>query len=161
VKLVHYFVREADQAMGSSYAAEARVVFAFRTPTGNTVAEGTAAGSARRYGRKRSAENCTEVLSDAIKEAYARLLDDPGLQAAWRGKSTEAAPHVEGVSPAELLGELQGLKRQGFGADLLVDYVSKKTIRSPLTAGDLIQWKEAGMPEAVIRAAILRAPSAK
>ena len=159
VKLMQYFVREADQAVGSTYAAEARVVFALKASAGEVLAEGTAAGSAHRYGRKRSAENCSEVLSDAIKEAYAKLIDDSRLQTAWGGKRVEALVVVQGVSPAELLIELQGLKSQGFSADLLVDYVSKKTIRSRLTVDDLTKWKEAGMPEAVIRAAILRAPS--
>lgn len=157
MKLIQYSVREDDQAVGSSYSAEAVVGFAFRGARGGDAVGGTAAGSARRYGRKRSDENCSEVLSDALKEAYANLLGNARLQAAWEGSPVEATSGNHGVSPADLLLEVQKLKGQGFSSELLVDYISRSAIRAPLTSDDIIKWNEAGMPEPVIRAAIQKA----
>ena len=50
---------------------------------GQTLAEGAAAGTTSRYGRARSAGNVAEVLSDAIKDAFAKTIGDPVLQQAW------------------------------------------------------------------------------
>src|SRR5947209_7823933 len=47
---------------------------------------------------------------------------------------------------------------QGFGTDLLVDYVNQKTLNAEMTAKDLGQWKQAGMPQEVIKAALARSP---
>ena len=44
----------------------------------------TADGDATRYGRKFSNDNVNEVLSDALLEALADLLNHGGLQNAWR-----------------------------------------------------------------------------
>jgi len=86
LRITRFFVMEKDQAVGSTYAADVRVGFALKDRAGVVLADGVSAGSARRYGRKRSGENCNEVLSDAIKEAYAHLFDQPNLQTAWSGK---------------------------------------------------------------------------
>jgi hypothetical protein len=71
-----------------------------------------------------------------------------------------ASPHAAGVSPADLLTELVDLKKQGFATDLLVQYVSQKTLSSAMTAKDLSQWKQSGMPPEVIKAALGRWPGA-
>ncbi|HYS04425.1 MAG TPA: serine protease [Candidatus Dormibacteraeota bacterium] len=105
LRITRFFVTEKDQAVGSTYAAEVRIGFALKDRAGAVLADGASAGSARRYGRKRSGENCNEVLSDAIKEAYANLFDNPNLQAAWSGKrptstsrSNDAAPPAAGTA---------------------------------------------------------------
>jgi uncharacterized lipoprotein YajG len=77
VRLARFFVSEKDQAVGSSYTAEVRVAFELKGKDGSLLSSGVSAGDARRYGRKRSAENCNEVLSDALKAAYANLLLGP------------------------------------------------------------------------------------
>ncbi len=55
LRITRFFVTEKDQAVGSTYAADARVGFALKDRTGVVLADGVSAGSARRYGRKRSA----------------------------------------------------------------------------------------------------------
>jgi hypothetical protein len=61
------------------------------------------------------------------------------------------------VSPAVLLTDLVKLKQQGFTTDLLVDYVNQKILTRALSADDLVKWKDAGMPQEVIKAAMGRA----
>ena len=48
--------------------------------------------------------------------------------------------------------------KQGFSDDLLVKFLSVKTVSAPFTADDLKAWKDAGISEAVIAAAMDRAP---
>ena len=60
------------------------------------------------------------------------------------------------MSPDELLAELVKLKKQGFTTDLLVNYVNQKNLSSTLSADDMVEWKNAGMPQEVIKAAMDR-----
>ncbi|HEY2290800.1 MAG TPA: hypothetical protein VGM86_08880 [Thermoanaerobaculia bacterium] len=148
----------STKAVGSTYNVEIQVAFTLSDAKGRTLWEGAAKGDATRYGHARSTENANEVLSDAIKEAYANAFNDPGLQSAWLGKSRPvapaAAPAEPPVSPADLLADLVKLKKQGFTTDLLVDYVNGKTLTKALSADDLVKWKDAGMPQEVIKAAL-------
>ncbi|HSF39077.1 MAG TPA: YajG family lipoprotein [Thermoanaerobaculia bacterium] len=163
-KLTRVRVVESNKAVGSTYQAEVQVAFALKNAQGGVLWEGTALGDATRFGRARSQENVNEVLSDAIKETYANALNDAGLQNAWVGKaaprseSSSAAkvPSGPSISPADLLAELVKLKKQSFTTELLVDYVNQKNLGSPLTADDMVSWKQAGMPQEVIKAALAR-----
>lgn len=160
-KLTRFRVVESNKAVGSTYNAEAQVAFTLKDSQGRTLWEGAASGDATRYGKSRSQENTNEVVSDAIKEAYASLFNDAGLQNAWLGKAkpvaASAAPSTPPVTPSELLADLVKLKTQGFKTELLVDYVNQKSLSSTLSADDLVAWKKAGMPEEVIKAALERA----
>ena len=162
-KLTRFRVVESNKAVGSTYNAEAQVTFTLQDAQGRTLWEGAASGDATRYGKSRSQENTNEVLSDAMKEAYANLFNDAGLQNAWIGKakpaaaSAAAAPSTPPITPSELLADLVKLKKQGFTTDLLVDYVNQKTLSATLSADDLVAWKKAGMPDEVIKAALERA----
>lgn len=168
-KLTRFRVVESNKAVGSTYQAEVQVAFALKNAQGAVLWEGTALGDATRYGRARSQENINEVFSDAIKETYANALNDAGLQNAWVGKAAPPsgsptataakAPSGPPVSPADLLAELVKLKKQGFTTDLLVDYVNQKNLSSPLSADDMVSWKQAGMPQEVIKAALARSGS--
>lgn len=165
-RLMRFNLVEKNQALGSTYNAEVQVAFKLANDQGQTLWEGTGSGDATRYGKSRSQENASEVLSDAIKEAYATVFADPALQNAWLGKTgpvasvaSAAAPATPGLSPDELLAELVKLKKQGFTTDLLVDYVGQKRLSSTLTADDMVKWKNAGMPQEVIKAALGRAGS--
>jgi len=162
--LLRFNLVEKNQAVGSTYNADVRVSFKLANDRGQTLWEGTGAGDATRYGKARSEENASEVLSDAIKEAYAAVFADSALQNAWLGKtgpvaSVAPASEGQGISPDDLLAELVKLKKQGFTADLLVDYVRKKNLSGPLTADDMVEWKNAGIPQEVIKAALDRAGS--
>jgi uncharacterized lipoprotein YajG len=165
-KLTQVHLNASTKALGSTYTVEIQVAFTLSDAKGRTLGEGAAKGDATRYGHARSAENANEVLSDALKEAYANAINDPGLQSAWLGKSkpvasaasapAAAAPAEPPVAPAALLADLVKLKKQGFTPDLLVDYVNGKSLTKPLSADDLVKWKDAGMPQEVIKAAIGR-----
>jgi hypothetical protein len=166
-KLTRFHIMESNKPVGSVYNADVRVAFQLKNSQGQLLWEGTAPGDATRYGKKRSADNANEVLSDAIKEAYATLIADAALQNAWLGKSGPVAgaspapppPSGPAMSPSDLLTELVKLKKQGFTTDLLVDYVNQKALSSALTADDMVKWKQAGMPQEVIKAALAKSGS--
>lgn len=159
--LMRFMVNESNKAVGSVYNADIQVGFRLLDAQGQTLWEGNAAGDATRYGKSRNEDNVNEVLSDAIKEAYATALGDPALQNAWLGKSgpvaSTAVPAAAGITPDELLAELVKLKKQGFTPELLVDYVNQKSLTNSLTADDMVKWKKEGMPQDVIQAALKRA----
>ncbi len=161
--LLRFMVNESNKAVGSVYNADIRVGFRLLDAKGQLLWEGTAAGDATRYGKSRVEENVNEVLSDAIKEAYATALGDPALQNAWLGKggpaataTASSAPAAARMTPDELLAELVKLKKQGFSTELLVDYVNQKSLTGGLTADDMVKWKKEGMPQDVIQAALKR-----
>ena len=161
--LLRFMVNESNKPVGSMYTADVRVGFRLLDNQGSLLWEGTATGDATRYGKSRNQDNVNEVLSDAIKEAYATALGDPGLQSAWLGKSssvdtTSTASITPGMTPDELLNELVKLKKQGFDTALLVDFVNQKSLSAELSADDMVKWKKEGMPQEVIQAALKRGP---
>ena len=74
-----------------------------------------------------------------------------------RGNARPPAPHLL-KTPAQLLADVTKLRRQKLGTDVLVDYVSKQTLATAFSANDLVAWKNAGVPEPVMQAALQRAP---
>lgn len=162
--LTRFRIVESNKAVGSTYNGDVSVTFTLQDAGGRTLWEGTGSGDATRYGKARSGDNISEVLTDAAKEAYAAGIASTGLQEAWLGKPSpassagSAAVKSDGaVTPESLLAELVKLKGQGFKTDLLVDFVKQKSLSRSLSADDLAQWKKAGMPEEVISAALSRA----
>jgi putative oligomerization/nucleic acid binding protein len=99
VRVARYFVEESNKAVGSMYSSEAKLAYILADRAGKTLAEGAASGEAHRYGRARSADNCNEVLSDALKEAFAGTLSDARLQSAWA--SGKSAASGSGSSQAQ------------------------------------------------------------
>jgi hypothetical protein len=167
-KLTQLRLVASTKAMGSTYRVETQVAFTLADARGRTLWQGSAGGDATRYGKERSADNANEVLGDAIKEAYTDVFNNADLQSAWLGKGTPvaasapapaAAPAAaeSALSPSAMLAELVKLKKQGFTTDLLVDFVNQKNLTRALSADDLVKWKNAGMPEEVIKAALARA----
>jgi uncharacterized lipoprotein YajG len=166
-KLTQLRLVGSTKAFGSTYNAQIQMTFTLADSRGRTLWESPIEGSANRYGKERSADNANEVLSSAIEEVYANAFNDAGLQGAWAGKgkpvATTSAPAAAAaadspsVSPPVLLADLVKLKKQGFTTDLLVDYVNQKTLTRALSADDLVKWKDAGMPQEVIKAAMGRA----
>jgi hypothetical protein len=166
-KLTRFRVVESNKAVGSTYNAEAQFTFQLRDRKGGVLWEGTGAGDATRYGKARSEDNVNEVFSDATQEAYAAALAETKLQEAWLGKSEPtSAPMTQAASaerkagdvltPEAMLEELVKLKKKGFDADLLVGYVDQKGLSRSLSSDDLLAWKNAGMPDVVIKAALAK-----
>ncbi|HYC60413.1 MAG TPA: SHOCT domain-containing protein [Thermoanaerobaculia bacterium] len=117
VKVARFFVDESNKAVGSMYASEVKLAWTLADAKGRQLAEGTGSGSAHRYGRARSADNCSEVLSDALKEAYAAVLSSHSLQTAWISGEAAAgaapAPQEKG-SVEERLRKLDDLLKKGL-----------------------------------------------
>jgi len=104
IGITRFFVDESNKALGSVYAAEVQLSYVLADAAGKRLAEGVASGEAHRYGRARSADNCSEVLSDALKEAFADALSNTELQSAWSsGKA--AAPAAGQAAPQESVEE--------------------------------------------------------
>jgi hypothetical protein len=162
-KLTLLHLVATTKAFGSTYQAQIQVSFTLADSRGRTLWQGATEGSATRYGKERSADNANEVLTDAAKEAFGNAFSDAGLQSAWAGGKpiavaapAAASAPAAAISPSDLLADLVKLKKQGFTTDLLVDYVNKHTLTHALSADDLVKWKNAGLPEEVIKAAMAK-----
>jgi uncharacterized lipoprotein YajG len=118
VKIARFFVEESNKALGSMYASEVKLSWILAAANGTKLAEGAGSGSAHRYGRARSADNCSEVLSDALKEAFGDVLAGQSLQTAWTsGKAAAgggAATSGEKGSVEERLRKLDDLYKKGL-----------------------------------------------
>jgi hypothetical protein len=116
LQLTRYNIDESNKALGSVYGAEVKFAYILKDTRGHTLAEGTGSGTAHRYGHAHSPDNINEVLSDALKEAYANVLSDKPLQTAWisgtRTSSPSAAPTAE--SAEERLRKLDDLLKKGL-----------------------------------------------
>jgi hypothetical protein len=91
LRLTRFNVNEMNKAVGSTYVAEVHFAYTLLDADGKTLFEGAAAGTTSRYGRARSTGNAAEVLSDALKDAFAKTIGDAALQKAW-GSGKPAAP---------------------------------------------------------------------
>ncbi|HSP16642.1 MAG TPA: YajG family lipoprotein [Thermoanaerobaculia bacterium] len=86
VQVTRFFIDESNKALGSVYSTEVNLAWTLKDARGNKLAEGTGAGSTHRYGRAHSQDNINEVLSDALKEAFANVMNDGNLHTAWGKK---------------------------------------------------------------------------
>lgn len=86
LEVTKFYIDESNKALGSVYTAEVKVGYVLKTSGGKVLAEGAETGSTHRYGRAHSEENINEVLSDALKEAFANVMNDSKLQDGWMGK---------------------------------------------------------------------------
>jgi hypothetical protein len=68
--------------------------------------------------------------------------------------SAETTPPVRGaIEPDALLADLTRLKGGGVADDVLLSYVEQRKLTRPLTVDEILRWKNAGIPDAAIRAA--------
>lgn len=123
ITVKRFFVDESNKALGSLYKAEVKLAFTLQDGKGKTIDDGIADGDANRYGRSASTENYNEVLSDSLKDAFANVLSDPGLQAAWTSgqvsgplsSNTTATPSEEPKqTPEERLKKLDELLKKNL-----------------------------------------------
>ncbi|HUP59996.1 MAG TPA: SHOCT domain-containing protein [Thermoanaerobaculia bacterium] len=115
LRVARFFVDESNKALGSVYAAEVKLTYVLADAAGRKLMEGAASGSAHRYGRARSADNCNEVLSDSLKEAFANVVSDPQLQEAWSsGRAASGAQGGSADSVEERLRKLDELLKKGL-----------------------------------------------
>lgn len=138
------------------YAASVSVRFTYEDGEGKKIWEGVATGDARQFSMSDDDEDFNGPLSDALKEAVANLLGMPTFQAALTGHREPEQFADEARRPEVLLQEIAALKEEGFSDDMLLSYIRQQTLLVPMSASDLIAWKQAGMSESVIQAAMDR-----
>jgi len=116
LQIAVFSIDESNKALGSMYSADAKLAFTLTDAQGRALASGVGAGSTHRYGRAHSPDNINEVLSDALKEAYANVLGDQTLQTAWvSGKAAGTSGASRTVeSPEERLRKLDDLLKKGL-----------------------------------------------
>jgi Short C-terminal domain len=113
VKIARFYIEESNKALGSMYASEVKLTWLLSDASGTRLAEGAGSGSAHRYGRARSADNCSEVLSDALKEAYGDVLSSNNLQSAWMsGKAIAGGAPATAVAAPEEKGTVEDRLRK-------------------------------------------------
>ncbi|MCE7958598.1 MAG: hypothetical protein DYH06_11775 [Acidobacteria bacterium ACB2] len=160
-ELVRLFVVETGR-----YRSEMQARLRLEDAAGKVLWEGSLVGAAEKYGRSRKPENYREVISDTVMDLTAKLLADPGFRAAWVGRPAGAAG--EGAAPAgraqrrlepeAAKAEVLALMREGFAEATLVDYARGTELTRALSAAEMIDWKRAGIPQAVISAFLAPAP---
>lgn len=155
-RITQFRIQETNQAVGATYKAEVALDLELRDRSGKKRASGTYLGDASRYGKKGSAGNANEVISDALAEAFANALSDPSMRSAWGGSPNAPAPGGDSspITPEAALKEIQKLMGEGLAESALQDSLRKKTLTRALGADDLAAWKDAGVPESVIRVAL-------
>jgi hypothetical protein len=113
--LTRFNLDESNKALGSVYGAEVKFAYTLKDGKGAVLNEGAASGTAHRYGHAHSPENCNEVLSDALKEAFGNVLAAADLQQAWAsGKRVSGAAAAAKESPEERLRKLDDLYKKGL-----------------------------------------------
>ena len=80
-EVMEFLVTEVD-----TYKAQVRLKVTVSDPKGNALWASIVQGSSERFGRSYKADNYCEALSDAVLEAGASLLRDPGFLKAAQGK---------------------------------------------------------------------------
>ena len=123
LRLTRFIVNESNKALGSTYMAEVHLAYTLSDGQGTLLAESAASGTATRYGRARSGANCAEVLSDALSDAFAKVMKDQPLLDAWKTgtMSTTSGVSVNKILPAapresveERLTKLNDLLKKGL-----------------------------------------------
>ena len=145
-----------------TYKAEVTIKFRLRARDGTEIWAGVVGGAASRFGRSLKEENYQEVLSDALLSCISKFWVDPSFREAWaRGKPAQAAVSAEEKpAPSETLTpeaakeKLLRLREAGLDDATLAAWVRKVRFSRPLTADDLIDWRGAGIPQDVIKAAL-------
>ena len=112
--LTRFNLDESNKALGSVYGAEVKFAYTLKDAKGAVLTEGATSGTAHRYGHAHSPENCNEVLSDALKEAFGNVLANADLQQAWASgrRVSGAAQAKEPVE--ERLRKLDDLYKKGL-----------------------------------------------
>ena len=158
--LTRYWVTEKSETFGSTYIAEVTFKVTVSDRSGREIASAEVPGGAKRSGVDGRATSCNEVLTLALQGAL-----DEALSVFATAKVPVEAPATvpmpDGPPPvvvdaAKLLEELLLLKSGGMADDVLVSYVRQRRLTAPLTVDDILLWKDKGIPDEAIKAAVER-----
>jgi hypothetical protein len=154
-----YSVTEKPETFGSTYVADVRFDVAYVDRTGSSLWTGEASGNAKRSGVDARAAMCNEALSVALRAALAKAMSSVKLETAAPAAAPAAAsagappPAPIRIEPDVLFADLTRLKAGSVADDVLVAYVEGRTLSRPLTVDEILRWKDAGIPDAAIKAA--------
>jgi len=148
-EITNLFVTE-DQ----TYSTAVAIRFRLEDGDGKLVWEGMATGDAHQWGRSFKEENYVEQISDALKKTYANLVSASAFQEAWAGRAPAAGAPT--LTAAELKAKVLEMMKAGVGVEVIVGYVKGVKLSKPLDADQIVEWKKAGIPEAVLNAAVSR-----
>jgi hypothetical protein len=135
------------------YWAEVEIDYVARGSDESPLWQGTVKTHAMNAGVARSSKNYKEALSDAVRENLKELMATPAFREACIPKRREAAV-ADGTTPASLKIEVERLMKEGLEEALLIAYVRQARVTVPFSANDVIAWKSAGIPAAVVTAAL-------
>ena len=136
-----------DQA----YSTAISVRFRLEDRARMTLWEGIVMGDAHQWGSSFKEENYNEEISDALKRTFANLVSNAGFQRTWMGQRMSKE---QPLSPAELERKILEMMKAGIGTEVIVSYVKSVKVSEPLDAGQIVEWKRAGIPDAVLEAAV-------
>jgi hypothetical protein len=146
-EIANLFVTEEN-----TYSTQISVRFRLSDAAGNVLWQGVATGGAHQFGRSMSEENYNEQISDALKQTYANLLSNAGFQAAWAGKASGA----KAASPSDVKASILKMMGQNIDTGIIVGYVRGVSIDPALGPDDIVDWKTSGIPDEVLKAAVVR-----
>ena len=136
-----------------TYSTAASMRFRLEDRAGSTLWEGIVMGEAHQWGSSFKEENYNEEISDALKRTYANLVSNAGFQRAWIGQRVASE---QPLSSAELKSKILEMLKAGIGTEVIVGYVKNIKMSGPLNAEAIVDWKKAGIPDAVLEAAVSR-----
>lgn len=139
-----------------AFNANVHVLFRLRDGERDTYTyQAIHAGHDGTVGLRGKEANYIQVLSNALREAVVALLSDTKFHEALRGRADSIV--VTFVTPPNLLNQLVPLQRAQVSVETQLQFVRDRKIRGPFTAEEIAAWKEAGIPESVLREAMGRA----
>jgi len=161
--LMRYDVDERSDTFGSTYIAEIHFMVSLTDRAGTVLWTGEASGNAKRPGVDARAAMCNEALSYALVRALSQALSSvkldtaaPAVNAPSAQAGAQApvvvAPPIS-IEPEALFADVARLLAGGVTQDVLVAYIEQRKLTRPLTVDEILQWKNAGIPDAAIKAA--------
>jgi hypothetical protein len=146
-------IDEVPETFGSSYRAEVTLKGGVFDPDGHSTMPGrVVSGSGKKTGPDRRAKLCNEAFTAALEDAVAKMMT-PLEVTTPKPTLTADATDPNAVPAKEMLKELLKLKDAGVGEPVMLGYVRQRRLTAPLSADDIVKWKDSGLPESVIHAA--------
>ena len=148
LSLARFEVVERAVTFGSSYEAKVSLRASLAPRGGEPAWTSEATGESTRSGVDGRGSMCNEALGLAFRNALAQVV---GAAEGVPPAAVAAAPAA--VDPDAMYRELLRLKEGGVATEILVSYVTERTLTRPLTVDEILRWKNAGIPDEAIKAA--------
>lgn len=152
----------ADIEESWGYEARVRVAFTTTDPAGAKW-EKTLTGTAKRGSMLPNPEQYSALLSEAAHDLAAKLIAvfpgaTPAAPAPVAVEAPPASLPADGTkTPEAMFEELKRLSRV-LDPPTIVAWVSRQRLTRALTVDEIVAWRDAGIPNEAVRAAIERAP---